>query len=82
MRYQVDFAAQECDFSDDDFDLDDYWNGFFIIDFFYAKSYVFSLVEAFLIRLMPVHSGQGSIGKLPYCKKSEVPLLSSDQSVK
>ena len=28
LRYQVDFAAQECDFSDDDFDLDDYWNGF------------------------------------------------------
>jgi len=24
LRYQVDFAAQECDFSDDDFDLDDY----------------------------------------------------------
>ena len=28
LRYQVDFAAQEADFSDDDFDLDDYWNGF------------------------------------------------------
>ena len=24
LRYQVDFAAQEVDFSDDDFDLDDY----------------------------------------------------------
>ena len=33
LRYQVDFAAQECDFSDDDFDLDDYWNGFFIFFF-------------------------------------------------
>ena len=30
LRYQVDFAAQEADFSDDDFDLDDYWNGFYI----------------------------------------------------
>ena len=33
LRYQVDFAAQECDFSDDDFDLDDYWNGFLKIKF-------------------------------------------------
>ena len=31
LRYQVDFAAQEADFSDDDFDLDDYWNGFYIL---------------------------------------------------
>ena len=35
LRYQVDFAAQEADFSDDDFDLDDYWNGFYIFEHFY-----------------------------------------------
>lgn len=27
LRYQVDFAAQEYEYSDDDFDLDDYWLG-------------------------------------------------------
>ena len=27
LRYQVEFAAQEYEYSDDDFDLDDYWLG-------------------------------------------------------
>ena len=38
LRYQVDFAAQECDFSDDDFDLDDYWNGF--LDFTFERFFL------------------------------------------